>query len=323
MANRYWVGNGGSWSDTAHWSTTSGGSGGASVPTFTSSGGYFYGLDDVVFDENSFTTTGQTVSCSSSIFAKTFTSANCAYNPTLALTTGSLFRHYMSGNTDYSGVTLTFASGAQKVFFNGAGSVLIKTGANTFKSMEFQSPQGDSVFTVQGTPTVIAVTTFAPVNALSIVMTGSTLTTGNLIIGELLPSDLTGGTVNISASLQVNGNVFTSTGTTWNILSGATVYNSSGSASLVVGTGGTVSIDTATVTGINSSTPLTITNNSGTTQTISNSTLTNTVLNGSSPFNMVEIIDGGGNDWGDGGGGTGNPTRLYHVKIPPTYVALP
>ena len=35
MANRYWVGNGGNWSDTAHWSTTSGGSGGASVPTST------------------------------------------------------------------------------------------------------------------------------------------------------------------------------------------------------------------------------------------------------------------------------------------------
>lgn len=33
MANRYWVGGSGDWSDTAHWSTTSGGSGGSSVPT--------------------------------------------------------------------------------------------------------------------------------------------------------------------------------------------------------------------------------------------------------------------------------------------------
>lgn len=33
MANRYWVGGTGSWSDTSHWSTTSGGAGGASVPT--------------------------------------------------------------------------------------------------------------------------------------------------------------------------------------------------------------------------------------------------------------------------------------------------
>ena len=33
MANRYWVGGTGNWSDTARWSTSSGGSGGASVPT--------------------------------------------------------------------------------------------------------------------------------------------------------------------------------------------------------------------------------------------------------------------------------------------------
>jgi hypothetical protein len=32
MANRYWVGNTGNWNDTTHWSTTLGGSGGASVP---------------------------------------------------------------------------------------------------------------------------------------------------------------------------------------------------------------------------------------------------------------------------------------------------
>jgi len=33
MAERFWVGNGGDWDDTAHWSTASGGASGASVPT--------------------------------------------------------------------------------------------------------------------------------------------------------------------------------------------------------------------------------------------------------------------------------------------------
>ncbi len=33
MADRYWVGGTGNWSDTAHWSTTSGGASGATVPT--------------------------------------------------------------------------------------------------------------------------------------------------------------------------------------------------------------------------------------------------------------------------------------------------
>ena len=44
MANRYWIGGSGNWTDTAHWSTTSGGSGGADVPTSS---------DDVFLDENS------------------------------------------------------------------------------------------------------------------------------------------------------------------------------------------------------------------------------------------------------------------------------
>lgn len=52
MANRYWVGDSGNWSDTAHWSTISGGSSGASVPTFE---------DDVFFDGNSFSLPGQIV----------------------------------------------------------------------------------------------------------------------------------------------------------------------------------------------------------------------------------------------------------------------
>ena len=44
MANRYWVGGRGTWTSTSHWSTTSGGSSGASVPTAT---------DDVYFNSSS------------------------------------------------------------------------------------------------------------------------------------------------------------------------------------------------------------------------------------------------------------------------------
>lgn len=49
----YWVGNSGNWSDPAHWALTSGGSGnGGCYPNY---------YDDVVFDENSFTGAGGTV----------------------------------------------------------------------------------------------------------------------------------------------------------------------------------------------------------------------------------------------------------------------
>ena len=45
MANRYWVGGSGAWdnTNTTNWSASSGGSGGASVPTST---------DNVFFDSN-------------------------------------------------------------------------------------------------------------------------------------------------------------------------------------------------------------------------------------------------------------------------------
>lgn len=44
MANRFWRGGAGNWNDTAHWSTTSGGAGGASVPGTS---------DAAIFDQNS------------------------------------------------------------------------------------------------------------------------------------------------------------------------------------------------------------------------------------------------------------------------------
>ena len=51
-SDRYWVGGEGLWNDVAHWSTTSGGPGGACVPTL---------LDDVYFDANSFSAPNQAV----------------------------------------------------------------------------------------------------------------------------------------------------------------------------------------------------------------------------------------------------------------------
>jgi len=48
----YWVGDGGAWDDPTHWSTSSGGTGGACLPTL---------VDNVIFDDNSFSTDSQTV----------------------------------------------------------------------------------------------------------------------------------------------------------------------------------------------------------------------------------------------------------------------
>jgi len=74
-ATLYWVGGGGDWNDKAHWSTTSGGSGGACVPFTT---------DNVIFDANSgFTSANKTVSASSTIRCHDMTWNNVSNSPIL------------------------------------------------------------------------------------------------------------------------------------------------------------------------------------------------------------------------------------------------
>ncbi|WP_127125167.1 T9SS type A sorting domain-containing protein [Pseudoflavitalea rhizosphaerae] len=57
---RYWVGGSGDWNDASHWSLTSGGAGGACVPTVN---------DDVFFDAQSFTAGSSTVTTAGNIYA--------------------------------------------------------------------------------------------------------------------------------------------------------------------------------------------------------------------------------------------------------------
>lgn len=83
MANRYRVGGTGTWdaTDTSHWSATSGGVGGASVPT---------SADDVIVDANS---GGGTLTFNGALLAKSFTTTG--YTGGTAYTAGSLT---ISGN---------------------------------------------------------------------------------------------------------------------------------------------------------------------------------------------------------------------------------
>ncbi len=64
MANRFWVGNSGNWTDTAHWSATSGGAGGVSAPTIS---------DAAILDVNSFSIASQTLTINTNVAALSFT----------------------------------------------------------------------------------------------------------------------------------------------------------------------------------------------------------------------------------------------------------
>lgn len=73
MANRYWVGDSGNVSDTAHWSTSSGGAGGASIPDGALHGvpaGGNSATNDVFFDANSFSADGAVVTLDVALMPK-------------------------------------------------------------------------------------------------------------------------------------------------------------------------------------------------------------------------------------------------------------
>lgn len=78
---RYWIGGTGSWNDTAHWSTSSGGAGGAAVPTIA---------DDVILDANSFSGTGQVLTLTdvTALQCLSFDASAVTNNPELNFSAG-------------------------------------------------------------------------------------------------------------------------------------------------------------------------------------------------------------------------------------------
>ncbi|MBK7696747.1 MAG: hypothetical protein IPI30_21235 [Saprospiraceae bacterium] len=86
-ANYYWVGGTGNWNDLTHWATASGG---AIKHTIVPSV-----LDNVIFDINSFTATGQTVTVNQEAYCMDFKWDNVANNPTF---NGAGFNLNVSGD---------------------------------------------------------------------------------------------------------------------------------------------------------------------------------------------------------------------------------
>lgn len=101
MADRFWIGNNGNLSDTAHWSTSSGGAGGASVPT---------SADNAKFDALSFTLPGQTVTVSAMFDCLDFDWTGATNAPTLAGTQiVNIYGHLVLINSMPSVTATTFA----------------------------------------------------------------------------------------------------------------------------------------------------------------------------------------------------------------------
>lgn len=103
---RYWVGNGGGWTNTARWSTSSGGASGASMPL---------AQDTVIFDSNSITSGSQTVTADPQSLGKSISfSALGANVPTFAAAAATTENWIFDSLTLKSGMTM---SGTGNLYF--------------------------------------------------------------------------------------------------------------------------------------------------------------------------------------------------------------
>jgi hypothetical protein len=111
----YWVGNGGNWDDYEnHWASTSGG-----VPG--SSGGIPSEINNTNFDENSFTTTGQSITLSSSCKTRYLNFTNVTNTPNLVFTEGDFIEVY--GDITLSpNMTITYNSVNASYIIDGSQS---------------------------------------------------------------------------------------------------------------------------------------------------------------------------------------------------------
>lgn len=125
MADRYWVGNGGNWNDTAHWSASSGGASGASVPTssdnvfFNGSSGTGTCTINVTANCLNFDTTGSTIGT----IAGSFTTLNVYGN--MVLKSGLSFSKTGTINFLATSGTKTITSNGVNIYsaivLNGSG----------------------------------------------------------------------------------------------------------------------------------------------------------------------------------------------------------
>jgi hypothetical protein len=216
MATRYWVGGTGNWTDTARWSTSSGGSGGASVP---GSG------DDVVFDANSGAGT---------------TTVNSAITIASLSISGSTLPHVMAANLTVLGV-ITGSGAVRGIDLRGFKLTAENIAASS--SWNVQSTLAGAILELTGSGTIGLPLVVSPENFdyLDLSYSGSasrTLGVGNSALNVKVSAGT--GTFTFSSTAIRNLDLTGFAGTVG--LGNLTLYGSFTSPSGVAWTGGTNSI---------------------------------------------------------------------------------
>lgn len=229
MATRFWVGGTGTWSssNTTNWSATTGGAGGASVPTTA---------DSVAFDTLSGTGTVTTNATTPNCGAITISSANITLQLGAALTSNTTFT-LSTGTLNLVSYTLTCpaftstGSTARTIAFGTGNITLTTSGTGAWNTTTTTS------LTVTGTPVINVVYTGATAITIS---PGTSATSSGLLsfnfTGGTYPLTITAGHyVNdlnftgfagsvVSGTRRIYGNLTCSTGMTWAVSASITTF---------------------------------------------------------------------------------------------------
>lgn len=203
---RYWIGNAGNWNDTAEWSSTSGGSGGSTMPL---------PQDIAIFDANSFSADGHTVTCAVIDYSEIDTTATDQTH-TLNFTTytphvyGDLNLH-ASRTTLSSTNNVVLASRGSKTVGGGtvSAAILVEAVGGTY-TLGSDFTTSSTIVIQAGTLSTsgfnLSCTTLTPSGTLTKAFTGhasSTLTltgTGNILVITGTGYTFTTNTINITAT---------------------------------------------------------------------------------------------------------------------------
>jgi len=128
--NLYWRGGSGNWNDATHWSLTSGGAGGACVPT---------SADHVFFDNNSFTAGSKVVTLNVPAYCKSMTWTGASFTPVL---TGTVSLNIYGSLTFISAMTTTGFTGVLNFKSTSAGNTITSAGKTFNNHVNFDGIGG-------------------------------------------------------------------------------------------------------------------------------------------------------------------------------------
>ena len=190
--DRFWVGDGGNWSDnTTHWSATSNGTPGASLPT---------SADNVFFDANSFSSASQTVTVDGVANCLNMDWTGATNTPTLSR---GNFRFNYYGNATFI-AAMVFTGGTESFVPEGAGVHLLTTNGLAINSNVLIRTAG-SILSLQDAFTIPPGSVLT-LNAGELTTNGNTLTADSFTMGTVGVKVVTLGasTVNLAAATGWN-----------------------------------------------------------------------------------------------------------------------